>query len=234
MKPSGTLLLFARAPFLGRVKTRLQPDLSAEEALRIHRALLRDALALLRTAAARAAVHPVVALSEPLAGDEPIASDLAGIETILQAGDDLGERLLRAFQARLVGGAGPVAAIGSDSPTLTPEAVTNAFNTLREHDVVIVPAADGGYVLLGCRHLHPEIFRGMPWGTPQVMRETGKRLRKGGIPHAILPPSRDLDTRDDLIAIYRELEGAGGPPLAPHTLRALREVLRARPEWIWS
>jgi rSAM/selenodomain-associated transferase 1 len=233
LKRSGTLILFARAPLLGRVKTRLQPDLSAEEALQLHRALLRDALALLRAAAAHADVAPVVALSEPLAADEPIASDLAGIETVLQMGADLGERLLRAFQDRLRDG-GAVVAIGSDSPTLTPEAVANAFKSLRDHDVVIAPAADGGYVLLGCRHLHPEIFQRVPWGTPQVMRETGRRLRKSSIPHAILPAGRDLDTREDLIGIYKELEGAGGPPLAPHTLRALREVLRARPKWIWS
>ena len=233
MRRSGTLLLFARTPLLGRVKTRLQPDLSAAEALELHRALVRDAVTLLRAAAARADVVPVVALTEALGVDEPIAADLAGLETILQAGEDLGERLLRAFQERLRSGDRAVAAIGSDSPTLTPEGVASAFTSLRDHDVVIIPAADGGYVLLGCRHLHPEIFQRVPWGTPQVMRETGRRLRRSGIPHAILPAGRDLDTRDDLIAIYREMEGASGPPRAPHTLRALREVLRARPEWVW-
>lgn len=234
MTGSGALILFARAPLLGRVKTRLQPDLSPEEGLQLHRAMLRDALSLLRAAAARAGVDPIVALSEPLAADEPIAPDLAGLETTLQAGDDLGERLLRAFQARLHGSSGAVAAIGSDSPTLHADTVASAFQSLLDHDVVVVPAADGGYVLVGCRHLHPAIFQRMPWGTPQVMRETTKRLRKAGISHTILPPGRDLDTRDDLIAIYKELEGAGGPPLAPHTLRALRELLRARPDWIWT
>lgn len=237
MRPAAALVLFARAPRLGQVKTRLQPDLTAEQALGLHVALTRDALALVRGAARREGAIPVLAASEPLDPGGPLAADLAGIDVIVQAGADLGERLVRAFQDMLQHGARRVVVIGSDSPTLGAEVIHAAFAALADHDVALAPAEDGGYVLIGCSRLHPALFRRIPWGGPTVRRETERRLRREKIPHALLRGGRDLDTRDDLVAIYRELErleSGGAAQPAPHTLHALREILRDRPDWVWG
>lgn len=228
------LVLFARAPRLGRVKTRLQPEISAAESLELHRALVRDTVGLVREFSRRGSASATVALSEPLAAGEAIAAELEGLEVTIQTGDGLGERLVHAYQDRMHRGARRVVVIGSDSPTLDPEYLDAAFDALRTHEVVIGPAEDGGYVLIGCSRLHLRPFQRISWGTKRVLAETVRVLRRQKIPHHLLRPQHDLDTRDDLIRTYRELEHLEqvGALRASRTLEVLRDLLHRRPEWL--
>jgi rSAM/selenodomain-associated transferase 1 len=165
--------------------------------------------------------------------NEEIAADLEGLEITFQCGDDLGERLVHAFQERLHRGARRVVVIGSDCPTMEPEYVEAAFEALRDHDLVFGPAEDGGYVLVGCSRLRIRPFQQIPWGTGEVLNVTRKKLRRLGIPHRLLRPAHDLDTRDDALRAYTELAHleALGACRAPRTLALLREVVTAHPEW---
>jgi rSAM/selenodomain-associated transferase 1 len=161
--------------------------------------------------------------------------ELARLEVMVQEGDDLGERLVRLFQERLHQGAPRVVVIGSDSPTLDADYLHSAFAAIEDHDIVIGPAEDGGYLLIGCARLHVRPFQRIPWGTSKVLAETKRRLRREKIPYALLRSGHDLDTREDLIRTYRELEHleeVGAPPPAPRTLQALREILWSRQEWL--
>ena len=228
------LVLFARAPRLGGVKTRLQPQLSPEQSLTLHRALVRDAVRLVRDFARGEKVTAVISFSEALPASEDLAGCLGDLDVTTQVGDDLGERLVRAFQERLTTGARRVVVIGSDSPTLGLDYLRAAFAALQDHEMVIGPAEDGGYLLIGCARLHVRPFQRIPWGTDRVLAETKRRLRRERIDFTLLRSGHDLDTVDDLVRTYRELEHRekiGAPSPAPHTLEVLREIVRGRP-WL--
>jgi rSAM/selenodomain-associated transferase 1 len=222
------VILFARSPVRGQVKSRLQPHFTPDESLALHRALVADAAALLRQAAGQCTLALEIRLSAALPAGDPMASDLAGFERGTQQGDDLGERLVHAFQDRLHRGARRVVIIGSDSPTMTPEYLLGAFQVLRDHDMVVGPAEDGGYVLIGCSRLRIRPFQGIDWGSDQVMAQTRKKLRRLKISHQLLPPGHDLDTREDLLRTHAALLHLEqlGVERAPRTLVCLRELLR--------
>ena len=226
------VILFARSPVRGQVKSRLQPHFTPDESLALHRALVADAAALLRQAAGQCTLALEIRLSAALPAGDPMASDLAGFERGTQQGDDLGERLVHAFQDRLHRGARRVVIIGSDSPTMTPEYLLGAFQVLRDHDMVVGPAEDGGYVLIGCSRLRIRPFQGIDWGSDQVMTQTRKKLRRLKISHQLLPPGHDLDTREDLLRTHAALLHLEqlGVERAPRTLDCLRGLLLHR-DW---
>lgn len=230
----GRLILFARAPRPGRVKTRLEPDLTSGECLSLHRALVRDTLDLLRRFAPSHGLRAEVSFSEAVQPGDWEDADLRGLDVTVQQGDDLGEKLVRAFQTCFQRREHRVVVIGSDSPGLDEGYLRAAFEELAAHDVVIGPAEDGGYVLIGCSRLHVRPFQRIPWGTDRVFRDTVRRLKKDRVPFARLRPGRDLDTRDDLLRTYRELEHLEqvGVRAAPRTLGQLREILQSRTDWL--
>ena len=232
MSSPGALVLFARTPRLGRVKTRLQPDLSPEESLILHRALVADAVTVLRDFVRRQNVQGIIALSEGL---DPLSPDdelWRGVPVVKQQGADLGERLVHAFQDQLQGGARRVVIIGSDSPSLDGTYLEAAFEALEEDDAVIGPAEDGGYILIGCSRLLVRPFQGISWGSERVLQQTRRALKKLQVRHRLLRPLHDLDTVHDLIRTRRELEHLEqvGAPRAPATLEALRTLARAHPD----
>lgn len=194
--PAGAVLgIFAKRPDPGRVKTRLAEGLGAEFAAEAHEAMLFDLLdawgsdRLLAPGGRR-----VLAFDPPDAGpwfDERVPGSFA---LQPQAAGDLGGRLRAFFEGEFEDGAGKVVAIGADSPTLDPNFVVSAFVLLDHKDVVIGPAADGGYYLIGCRPPAPPIFDGVDWGTPRVLEQTVARLRDAGRSLALLPPWYDVDT----------------------------------------
>jgi rSAM/selenodomain-associated transferase 1 len=206
MIPSRSLLLFARYPAAGRVKTRLVPRYTPEEALELHRALLADSLDLLNDAAARTSAAAVLYLSEPGNLDAELSARQGAACVAVQQGLDLGERLAKAFEERFSAGSRQVVVLGSDSPHLPPERIVRAFDQLESHQVVVGPARDGGYYLIGATRLHPELFRAIPWGTGQVYRETVRRARQEGIPLASLPAWDDVDTPEALAALWKEIQ----------------------------
>jgi uncharacterized protein len=226
---SRSLLLFSKLPVAGAVKTRLIPRYSPEEALQLHRALLSDSLDLLNRAAAFASAAAYLYLSGPGDLDEELSKRLGSASSEVQHGTDLGERLARAFQERLAAGSRQVVILGSDSPHLPAEWILRAFQSLEKQELVVGPARDGGYYLIGASRLHPELFRAIPWGTAQVFRETVRRARRQGISLASLPAWDDVDLPESVAALWTEIlhrEKTGGGDVPRATDRLLRDWRR--------
>jgi hypothetical protein len=195
------LVIFARAPRAGSVKTRLLGVFSPEEAVAIHQALLGDVLE--RSLAALGSSGTVrLAWSEPPGEELPVP---APIEDRLQSAGDLGERMATAVQEGLAEGFARVVILGSDSPTLPGDRLGAAFSLLADHDVVIGPAEDGGYYLIGMSRLHPAIFRNIAWGSEKVLAVTRARLKKARVSFAELGTWHDVDTPEDVGRLWKEL-----------------------------
>ncbi|MFV8833591.1 TIGR04282 family arsenosugar biosynthesis glycosyltransferase [Aquisalimonas sp.] len=174
--PEGRILLFAKAPVAGRVKTRLRGAWGARGACRIHQQLFRRTLDVVR----RSAAAPLDIWCAPGCDHPWIRARAREVDAGLRAQPpgDLGARMAGAFRATLR--TAPYAIIvGGDCAALTPEHVRSAFQRLHAgDDAVFTPADDGGYVLIGLRRLDPAVFRTVPWGTDAVMAATRRRLRR--------------------------------------------------------
>ncbi len=194
MKPL-RILVFAKAPLPGRVKTRLIPALGADGAARLARRLLDLALA----QAGAAAVGPVELCMSPGPGHH----DWAGIplppaiDTSDQGDGNLGERMARAAKRGLDNGE-VVLLTGTDCPGLDATRLRAAAARLADHDAVLYPAADGGYPLLGLNAFHSGLFADMPWSTPAVARLTRERMAALGWRVWEGETLRDIDTPEDL------------------------------------
>jgi uncharacterized protein len=188
------ILIFAKAPVPGRVKTRLIPALGAEGAA----ALARDMLA--RT------VEEALAsgLEAELVGDPDPAAWYEGPALRLSAqGDgDLGARLARAVRRCLADGARPVL-IGSDCPALDRRRLAAAAAALETHEAVLHPAEDGGYVLLGLARFDRLLFERIPWSSASVAAETIARIRRLGWSLHLGETLRDVDEPEDLAPLHR-------------------------------
>lgn len=183
--------MFARAPVAGAAKTRLIPLLGAHGAAQLQARLIETALA-------KARAVPDCAVTLWLAGEASAlpASARGGTAIELQHGADLGERMAHAF-ARSLARSRRVLLIGTDCPALTRIDLLAAFAALEAHDVVLQPAEDGGYVLIGLRAPQPGLFDGIAWGGPTVLEGTRQRSAQLGLREATLPALPDLDTPQD-------------------------------------
>ena len=192
--PSRVIVLFTRAPRAGRVKSRIAKVLGVDKALAIHRELTE------RTMAAARAVRDatlVVAHTPADAGDEMRAWLGEDLHYEGQRGSDLGQRMAMAIDARLSSGADRALVIGSDAPDLTASVLEEAFASLDRADVVVGPAADGGYYLIGMRVLHRSLFERIPWSGPETLARTLAAIRAAGLRVHLLDILRDVDTADD-------------------------------------
>lgn len=204
-------MIFAKAPFPGRVKTRLIPLLGAEGAARLHEALVLDTLE--RTQGARGLRRWLACAP---AADDPFFSECAGsfdLERITQRGEDLGLRMANAIRD-VVGRTGNgVVLIGTDSPTLPPTAIDDAAHRLGKSAVVLGPSTDGGYYLIATARTDLPIFDRMEWGGPRVLSDTLRRLRDADLSADLLPFWYDVDTLGDLAWLAEHihwLAGKGG------------------------
>ncbi|GAB3824908.1 TIGR04282 family arsenosugar biosynthesis glycosyltransferase [Hymenobacter jeollabukensis] len=186
------LLIFARYPELGKVKTRLAAGLGEEAALDIYRQLLDH------TQAAVAPL-PIESTLWLAAAPPPGAGPLwPGTRQQLQpAAADLGQRMAHAFAAAFAEGAQRTVVIGTDCPGLSTDILVAAFRQLHGHDVVLGPADDGGYYLLGLRQPQSALFEGIHWSTDSVLRDTLARAAAAGLTVALLPTLHDVDTAED-------------------------------------
>jgi len=201
--PPEILAVFARAPELGSVKTRLCPPLTADEAVVLHRALVEDTLDHLGKLN-RPDLSRLLILSRPLLQ----ATDLdlpRGWTVGIQSPGDLGAKLSSFLYGAFRRGARRVVVIGSDSPTLPLEVVHDAFDELSRVDVTLGPAADGGYYLIGTRLFLPDLFRGISWGTEAVLRQTRDALERLGHTYELLVPWYDVDRPRDLEKLREEI-----------------------------
>jgi rSAM/selenodomain-associated transferase 1 len=204
MLPS--LLLFARAPEPGRVKTRLSAALSARGAADLYRAFLEDAS---RAYGSRAAWTSILC-ADPGPEDPLLASVFPAPWLRRAQGDgDLGERLRRAFEDELGAGAPSVVAVGGDHPALPARRLEEAFESLAAGDAAVVPAEDGGDCAIGLSAGAPvaEVFREIPWSTSAVLSTTLQRMEKAGLRCRRLEPAYDVDRPEDLERLRRDLSG---------------------------
>jgi rSAM/selenodomain-associated transferase 1 len=210
--------LFAKWPRAGEVKTRLAAASAPDWAAEVASAFLHDLVDRLATVDA----FRVLVFAPRTA--EAWFTELARGRYALhpQSEGDLGRRLAAFFTDQFRTGAESVVVLGSDSPTVPPAFVAQAFHELQRADVVLGPATDGGYYLIGCARGLPPLFDGIPWGSSCVLRDTIRRLAESACRLALLPPWYDVDTLDD----WRMLEGhlaalrrAGLDPGVPHTER---------------
>jgi len=203
---SSAILIFVRAPVAGRVKTRLAASIGAEAALRVYRRLAEHAVAVARAAGDDVAVRIHYT---PADAEAEVRAWLGDATWLPQAEADLGGRMREAFEAAFADGFERVVIIGSDLPDLSRDVLRRAFNALDTHRVVLGPAADGGYYLLGMTEMIAGIFDGVPWSTPRVLDETLARLRAAGIRVAMLETLADVDEAADLPAGWREWATSG-------------------------
>jgi uncharacterized protein len=192
---SCAVLVFARAPVPGRAKTRLIPALGAAGAAALAARLTGHALAV----AKRARLGPVELWGSPDASHPFFAACARryGVALHAQGRGDLGERMHRAL-ARALAHGGRALLIGSDVPALTPAYLRAAARALRRSDVVLGPAQDGGYVLIGLKRPERSLFEGVSWGGASVLRQTRRRVARAGLRRSELAPLADVDTPEDL------------------------------------
>lgn len=220
---SSALLVFAKEPAPGRVKTRLTPALNAADAAHLYEAFLEDQVA-------RYARLPVdVRLYESgRVGDVVAIPD--AVAHFAQRGRGLGERMLNAFADSFRAGYERLVIVGSDHPTLPTAFIELAFEMLEApRSVVIGPAEDGGFYLLGMNDLRPALFSGMTYGHPGVLEETLERIGATGASLTLLPTWYDVDTPESLRRLVDELNV--DPSSAPRTFVALRKLLAEYP-WL--
>lgn len=199
--PRRAVGVFAKAPTPGKVKTRLAADIGALRAAEIYRTMGRATVDGLRDGAYRLIVF----------GDPPDAPSLESIarwlgpddiEVRAQSGGDLGTRMAAAVEEALAE-SDEVVLVGTDIPGIDRGTVLEAFARLGSHDVVVGPATDGGYYLVGLTRPRPELFADIEWSTPRVLPETLKRIEAAGLAVALLEPKSDVDTVDDLTPALR-------------------------------
>ncbi len=190
------LIQFARAPQEGKVKTRMVPHLSAVEACALHceltlwtcRQLLDSSLGAVELAVAGDTHHRLFEQCRAM-----------GVSWVTeQCGADLGERMYHAMRRGLAHYAS-VILVGSDCPGIDPDYLRQAVTALHTAPIVIGPANDGGYVLLGARAITADIFQDMPWGSDQVYAKTCLALARAGLTWVALPYLTDIDRPEDLV-----------------------------------
>ncbi len=209
---SVVVVVFARAPVPGRVKTRLAAAVGPEAAAAVYRALLDHTLA----AARASGLDVTLALAVDQASDW---RPPAGVAVVPQGSGELGERMQRAFAERFAVGAAGVVLVGSDLPGLSAELFRQAAAALDDAAVVLGPAADGGYWLVGQRAPGVDLFSGVPWSSPRTLAATRQRLVELGVDHRELPVLGDVDTVADLAAAVADQ--AVEPRLRERLARAL-------------
>lgn len=183
------ILLFAKAPVPGRVKTRLQPVWTPDQAAELHRAFVDDLLDTLAT------FPPAVAVE--LHTDIPTdAWSRPGVSKRLQQAGDLGVRMLRALEHSLGSGASPTMIVGGDVPNLPKSHLEELL--AMDADVVLGPSEDGGYYAICCRRTHPAMFEAVGWSSSRAFDDTVRAARKAGLSVAWGPIWSDIDSAGDL------------------------------------
>ena len=183
------LMIFTKAPVAGEVKTRLLPFLSAEQAAALHRQLVSHCLKKLTCSNSyRCELWVSGAYEWAKAFELPIKQ---------QRGADLGERMANAF-AECFAQAAKVIVVGTDCPWLSQPHIEEALAALDDHDLVIGPATDGGYVLLGLTANCPQLFANIDWGSARVLQQTRALAESLGLDYRLLAPLDDIDRPEDL------------------------------------
>ncbi len=221
-----TLIVFVKSPIPGDVKTRLIPYLSGAEAADLYKCFVAD---ILKNIAQVSLPTRTQIAYQP----HSRASDLSWLglrntpELFRQEGRSLGERLIHAFGIAFGRGSQQVVIIGSDSPTLPHRYIEQAFLALQDNDVVLGPAMDGGYYLIGLSRPCLKLFDDVAWSTDQVFERTKQNAQAQGYSLRTLPLHYDIDTIEDLMKLHQDLAADGQQ--APTTRKFLSNLVKTRP-----
>lgn len=233
------LVIFAKAPVPGQVKTRLCPPLTPDEAATLHGSFVLDTLERSKLAATKLKLpidrYLACAPSSTLVFFQ-IMEERHSVKLLDQVGDDLGARMQQAFETLFAKGYQRVFIVGTDVPSLPLEHYKQALALLETNDLVLGPALDGGYYLIGLTRAVPELFATMPWSTDRVLALTLEKAATLGLTTARLPEWRDVDTIDDLNALIDSAALDGKKPKQEHVfsqrtagaLQFIGKKLRAR------
>ena len=209
--PNRTLVIMAKAPKPGMVKTRLTESLPSPAVTALYRCLLEDTLAL-----AKSLTSVEVAVMCPESDQAELVDLLGGtVPVVAQEGEGLAAGLTSVFRHFTAPGRQRVIAFNSDSPHLAPSVLGSAFEMLTTHDVVVGPTHDGGYYLVGAKAAHPSLFEGGSMGTRSALDRLLTRTKVLELSTGFTEPFYDIDVANDLLLLARELRLAPGK--APRT-----------------
>jgi rSAM/selenodomain-associated transferase 1 len=209
--PNRTLVIMAKAPKPGMVKTRLTESLPSPAVTALYRCLLEDTLAL-----AKSLTSVEVAVMCPESDQAELAHLLGDtVPVVAQEGDGLAAGLTSVFRHFTAPGRQRVIAFNSDSPHLAPSVLGSAVEMLTTHDVVVGPTHDGGYYLVGAKAAHPSLFEGGSMGTRSALDRLLTRTKVLELSTGFTEPFYDIDVANDLLLLARELRLAPGK--APRT-----------------
>jgi len=220
----GAIILFAKAPVPGQVKTRLCPPLTPDEAASLHGSMVMDAVE--RTRPLRG--FDIFLACTP-SMDHPFFQTLAArhrLQLIEQVGEDLGQRMVHALTTILNYGYKYAVLVGTDIPNLSAHTYKQAKDMLQSKDVVFGPTKDGGYYLVGMRTPNPELFANIDWSTNHVLTQSQAQAEKLGLAVSLLEPEYDIDTFDDLQAFWNEKTGLGKTKLSTRTANVLQTLVQ--------
>lgn len=192
------LIVFARAPLPGTVKTRLAAAVGDPVAAELYETMLRDVLKSCRQ------LHDIETVVYWACAEEslPLLAERYRCRSRLQSRGDLGQRMQKAFEEMFADGCGLCCLIGSDAPDLPLSYIQEAYRLLATQpvDAVLGPCRDGGYYLLGLRHVWPQLFTGIPWSSAKVLEQSLAAAHDTGLTAALLSEWQDIDTVEDLLA----------------------------------
>jgi rSAM/selenodomain-associated transferase 1 len=202
MKNNNLLIIFMKAPRLGKVKTRLNSHLHPKESLKLYRAIVEDLLDHFRLETefeVRLYVWPPDGLAE-------VNSWLKNLWQIIpQSEGDLGDKMNQAFIKSFEEGYDKVIIIGSDLPELTSSDILQGFSELNTVDLILGPSTDGGYYLIGLKKPQPPLFKDISWSTAFVLGQTLEKAQRHGLKINLLEEKTDLDEFDELLNLWHNL-----------------------------
>ncbi len=200
MRDQSVILLFIRVPVRGKIKSRLALAIGNDAALELYKNFVLDIIDTIEHSG-----YPFRIFFHPHDSGVPLTSWLGHHHHYMpQGGNDLGQNMERAFGQIFTEGFTSAVLLGSDIPDLTPVVLHEAIESLRSNDVVMGPAADGGYYLIGCNRdtFLPNIFHGIAWGTNTVFAETLSIVKRASLRVHLVPEWQDVDTQDDLKSLF--------------------------------
>lgn len=225
-QPSGpaeaALIIFAKAPVPGEVKTRLCPPLTPDEAASLHGSMVMDIAE--HTRGIRNFDRFLACTPSSEHGFFQTLAARYGVTLCEQVGDDLGQRMNHALTDALSRGYRYALIVGTDIPSIAPPTYKNALALLQTHDAVLGPTHDGGYYLIGVKQPAPELFVDIPWSTENVCSLTQSKAQALGLTVGLLETEHDIDTFDDLQAFMAKGQGNEKKKLSTRTTNVFQTL----------
>lgn len=225
LSKNNALVLFAKAPIAGEVKTRLQPGITPENSARLQEAMIKDSISLMNE------INNVEKIIYFLPGEKKNVfekfTDGLPFHLNCQNGVDLGGKMENAFQDLFDKGFFRVVVIGTDSPTLPKDHINKAFIDLNKADLVLGPSMDGGYYLIGFKQKVFPVFSPVEWGSNKVLFQTEELIKKHNLKLSLLPVHYDVDTIKDLryLKTHLKLLLRSGERVPVNTMTILDDIL---------